>query len=180
MEKESHDKNEAPRKVGKERRKEKYRRKRRKEPTTLPEELETYICTVEECRKVCKSKAGLVNHTKRMHEKSSQKVTFKCNICNKIFQYETNLVSHTKTCNGIRVENSDFRTCSNCNKRITYGKFARHRRTYRGDRRREKLEPQKCTELSEANTATVMENSPKQIWLDIKILASPEGGGGNL
>ena len=104
----------------------------RGERNQLPEVPETYICTVEECRKVCKSKAGLVNHTKRMHEISSQKVTFKCNICNQIFKYETNLVNHTKTCNGIREENSDFRTCSNCNKRITYNNFARHRRTCGG------------------------------------------------
>ena len=45
-----------------------------------------------------------------------------------------------------------------------------------GDRRREKSEPQEYTELSEADAATVMENSPKQIWPDTKTLARPGGG----
>ena len=104
----------------------------RGERNQLTEEEETYTCSWEDCRKVCMSKAGLVNHTKRIHEKSSQKVTFKCNICNQIFQYETNLINHQKSCNGIMEENRDFRTCDNCNKRITRPNFARHRRTCGG------------------------------------------------
>ncbi len=46
-----------------ERRGRKRNTEERGERNQLPEEPETYICTVEECRKVCKTKAGLVNHT---------------------------------------------------------------------------------------------------------------------
>ena len=59
------------------------------------------ICDGEGCHKVCKSKAALVIHRKRMHDVSSQKVTFKCNICNLIFKQEANFLNHKKAvCGG--------------------------------------------------------------------------------
>jgi hypothetical protein len=53
-------------------------------------------CEWEGCNKVCKSKAGLTVHRRRMHEISSQKVNFKCDMCNLNFKMEANLVNHTK------------------------------------------------------------------------------------
>ena len=65
-----------------------------------PQEETSLVCQFENCGKVCKSKAGLTIHVKRMHEESSQKVDFKCNNCNKVFKQEANLLNHRKKCTG--------------------------------------------------------------------------------
>ena len=59
-----------------------------------------FVCDV--CGKVCKSKAGVTIHRKRMHEVSSLKKTFKCDACDKVFKQEANLKNHMKICMGGR------------------------------------------------------------------------------
>ena len=87
----------------------------------------------DECEENCTSKAGLVNHIKRMHEISSQKVTFKCNTCNKVFQYQSNLVNHSRICEGITVD-PEKRKCLTCSKEYHYKNFARHKKKCGVDR----------------------------------------------
>ncbi|MCP3663552.1 MAG: hypothetical protein GY696_13850, partial [Gammaproteobacteria bacterium] len=57
--------------------------------TLLDAQTQDHTCEV--CGKVCKSKAGLTVHRRRMHERSDQKVTFKCQGCNLHFEFEANL-----------------------------------------------------------------------------------------
>ena len=87
------------------------------------------ICDVEGCYKVCKSKAGLVIHRKRMHDVSSQKIIFKCNRCNLSFKQEANLLNHKKAGCGGATNDDNVRKCEKCNKNISKGNIARHRRS---------------------------------------------------
>ena len=50
------------------------------------------------CGKVCKSKAGLMIHVRRIHEAARK--LFKCGRCQEEFQAEANLKNHKKSCGG--------------------------------------------------------------------------------
>jgi hypothetical protein len=98
--------------------------------TTRTEE-EAFICEWEGCGKICLSKAGLAVHIKRLHNISSQKVLFKCDKCNQSFQQEANLWNHRKACNGIEPDREDQRKCDFCDKYVSKGNLARHKKTCR-------------------------------------------------
>lgn len=89
----------------------------------LPEMSTT--CT--QCDKVCKSKAGLRIHEKRMHEE--QQIQFECKKCNTTFKTENTMKNHTKTCDGGVNTRLGFKWCENCRKEISKTNFARHRRS---------------------------------------------------
>ena len=72
------------------------------------EEVVVFACEV--CGKVCKSKAGLVIHRRRMHEVSKKKKVFTCEGCQQEFGQEANLLNHKKGCGG-PVSGSDRRRC---------------------------------------------------------------------
>ena len=111
----------------------------RGERNLIQEDPDNFTCSWEDCGKVCMSKAGLVNHRKTIHEVSSQKVTFKCNKCHQVFQRETNLLNHIKTCNGEKQEeNRDRRKCSSCKRFISSSNYARHRRNCGGGQQEER------------------------------------------
>ena len=57
-----------------------------------------YDCSV--CGKVCKSKAGLTIHKKRMHMESVLKKKFPCEKCGQEFKQEANVKNHKKRCTG--------------------------------------------------------------------------------
>ena len=52
------------------------------------------------CGKICKSKAGLTNHRRRMHEESDEKKVFKCDKCERDFKKQSDLGNHVKVCGG--------------------------------------------------------------------------------
>ena len=87
-----------------------------------------FICDWEGCGKICKSKAGLTNHRKRIHEISNQKVMFNCQRCGETFKSEANLKNHNKICTGIHAADPDLRQCDICQRQISKGNFARHYR----------------------------------------------------
>ena len=99
--------------------------------TLLDTQTQDHTCEV--CGKVCKSKAGLTVHRRRMHERSDQKVTFKCQGCNLHFEFEANLHNHEKSCTGRETVDSDMRKCNICNREVSKSNFARHRRQCGGD-----------------------------------------------
>jgi ribosomal protein L31 len=113
----------------------------RGERNQLREEPEGFTCDWEGCGKECKSKAGLVNHRKRIHQKSSQKVTFKCNSCNEVFPYESNLINHNKACEGTQSGDTNTTKCATCNKNISKSNFSRHKRTCGGGRQEREVRP---------------------------------------
>ena len=51
-----------------------------------------FACRV--CGKICKSKGGLVNHRRRMHEESMAKKMFRCEACENEFKKKSDLVNH--------------------------------------------------------------------------------------
>ena len=99
------------------------------ERNVIMELEEQWICEWEECGKVCKSKAGLTVHRRRMHERSDQKVTFKCQGCTLQFSFDSNLKNHQKSCTGVITVDPDLRKCGNCGKSFSRSNIARHRRT---------------------------------------------------
>ena len=64
------------------------------ERNTKVEQETVFVCDV--CAKVCRSKAGLTNHKRRMHEVSALKKVFECGKCGKSFSQEANLRNHKK------------------------------------------------------------------------------------
>ena len=91
---------------------------------------EVFICDYEDCRKVCKSKAGLTVHRKRIHEKSSQKVMFTCDRCMDTFSQDANLQNHKKACTGLRALDPDKKICDICNKTYNKKNFKRYYDTH--------------------------------------------------
>ena len=82
--------------------------------------------TCEVCDKVCRNKAGLTIHRKRMHERSSQKIVFQCDRCSETFNQDANLINHKKSCTGLRALDPDKKICDVCNKTLGKSNFKRH------------------------------------------------------
>ena len=80
------------------------------------------------CARVCKSKAGLTVHRRRMHEVSAGKKKFECPVCQESFPQEANLRNHEKICKAGGVLVGDRRKCDICAKEIGKKSFAAHRR----------------------------------------------------
>ena len=93
---------------------------------------DNFICDIDGCDKICRSKAGLVNHRRRIHQISSEKVIFKCNLCNLEFRAEANLVNHRGGCGGAVASRDDLRRCDICQREISKSNFARHRKKCTG------------------------------------------------
>ena len=95
---------------------------------------EDFVWVCEECGKVCKSKAGLTIHVKRMHEISALKKDFKCE-CGQSFKQEANLKNHRKKCGEregeaetARVYKGKRGNCPDCGKEMAKTNIARHRK----------------------------------------------------
>jgi hypothetical protein len=95
-------------------------------PRNITETNDDLMCEEEGCGKICKNKAGLSIHRKRMHNISSQKVYFKCDKCGESFTQQGNLNNHKKICTGLRSENPTNRKCNLCQKEILKTNFKRH------------------------------------------------------
>ena len=87
------------------------------------------VCEV--CEKVCRSKAGLTIHRKRMHEESVLKKKFECE-CGASFKQEANLKNHRRKCQGMveapRVYRGVRGECPDCGKTMSTTNIARHRK----------------------------------------------------
>ena len=84
-----------------------------------------FECNV--CRKRCKSKGGLVIHTRRMHEVPKRKKVFECEGCGQKFQHEANLWNHRKVCGGEEASGSERRKCAR-GREFAKSYIARHRK----------------------------------------------------
>ena len=82
----------------------------------------------EVCGRVCKSKAGLTIHKKRVHEVSEKKKKFVCFGCKEVFKQEANLVNHQKLCRGSAPVEEGKRKCDLCGKAVGKKSFAAHRK----------------------------------------------------
>ena len=92
----------------------------RKEPQ-VPDVV--FACRV--CGFVCKSKGGLVNHRRRMHEESTTKKMFKCGDCERDFKKESDLLNHAKVC-GVAVAAEVGKVKCVCGKQYAKSFFRRH------------------------------------------------------
>ena len=99
---------------------------------------EGFTCRYEECGKVCRSRAGLVMHEKRMHRVHEERVRFECGRCDRMFNAEGNRVNHERTCTGGAQEDErGRRQCGWCDRWIMTGNYARHVRTCEIGRQRQ-------------------------------------------
>ena len=103
------------------------------------------VCRYEECGKVCKSKAGLTMHQKRMHRAPQERVRFECERCGVNVETEGAKANHERTCLGGRVE-GNRRECASCGAWVTKGNYASHVRSCgggdgEGEGREEEREP---------------------------------------
>ena len=114
----------------------------RGERNKVPEQPNNFVCDFEECGKVCRSKTGLVNHRRRMHQISREKVTFKCDNCNIVFQNECNLVNHRGSCGGAVASRAGLKKCGNCQREVSSSNFARHRKVCTGEAEQGRERPQ--------------------------------------
>ena len=79
------------------------------------------------CGKVCKSKGGLVNHRRRMHEQSEIKKKFECPECKREFKKESEQKNHAKVCGGAAASVEGKVKCV-CGKNYSKTYFRKHRR----------------------------------------------------
>ena len=91
-----------------------------------------FICDIDGCGKICRAKAGLVTHRRRIHQISKEKVTFKCDLCNVNFKNKCNLVNHVGGCGGAVASREGLKKCLNCQKEVSSHNFARHSKSCRG------------------------------------------------
>ena len=94
----------------------------------VKEDVMDFVFVCNYCGKVCKSKAGLTIHTKRMHEESAEKKVFVCERCKAEFKQEANLRNHEKICGGEAAADGKIE-CGKCGKRYAKSYIARHKRT---------------------------------------------------
>ena len=78
------------------------------------------------CGRVCKSKGGLVNHRRRMHEESTAKKLFKCDDCEREFKRESDRRNHAKVCGGATATEVGKVKCV-CGKQYSKSYFRKHR-----------------------------------------------------
>ena len=104
-------------------------------------------CSV--CGNVCKSKAGLVIHKRRMHEVSKEKKVFKCEDCGVELQQEANLLNHKKVCGGAEASSPDRRKCV-CGKEYSKGYIGTHKK--------------KCAAALEAASATEVSPTAPRVY----------------
>ena len=86
--------------------------------------VQVFDCRV--CGKVCKSKGGLVNHRRRIHEKSAARKFFKCEACEQEFGKESELKNHSKVCGGA-VASEEGKVKCVCGKHYSKSYFRKHR-----------------------------------------------------
>ena len=102
------------------------------ERNVVVEAQDVWVCDV--CAKVCKSKAGLTIHKKRMHLKSVMKKSFHSDKCGKTFSQEANLANHKKhsvECGDPvervpRTYKGERGPCPECGKTMSKTNIARH------------------------------------------------------
>ena len=86
------------------------------------------ICSAEGCGKVCKSKAGLAIHKKRMHRREEEISKFRCPKCGREFKSENTKVNHEKQCRGTIAADARKARCEKCGKETSKANIARHRK----------------------------------------------------
>ena len=79
------------------------------------------------CGMVCKSKGGLVNHRRRIHEESEAKKTFKCERCAREFKKESEKKNHARVCGGAMASEVGKVRCV-CGGEYEKKSFPKHRR----------------------------------------------------
>ena len=100
----------------------------------------TMVCRYEGCGKVCKSRAGLTMHEKRMHRVAVERVRFECVKCGEQMKTEGAKKNHEKTCLGGAGGTDGRRECGRCARWVTRTNYARHVRVCGGERREEVAE----------------------------------------
>ena len=85
------------------------------------------VCRYKGCGKVCRNKAGLVMHEKRMHRVNEERGRLKRERCGRGFDAKGQRVSHVRSCTGGAYgEEGDRRQCGWCRRWVSRANYARH------------------------------------------------------
>ena len=86
-------------------------KKRMKRNTRMVERL---VCRCEGCDKICKPKAGLTMHEKKMHRVTEERVRFACSICGMNVETEGARKNHERSYTDGEIERDGRRECGRC------------------------------------------------------------------
>ena len=90
------------------------------------------VCRYEGCGKVCRNKAGLVMHEKRMHRVNEERGRLKCERCGRGFDAEGQRVSHVRSSTGGAYGGEgDRRQCGGCRRWVCRANYPWHVRACR-------------------------------------------------
>ena len=82
-------------------------------------------CRYEGCEKVCKSRAGLTMHEKRIHRVAEERMMFECDRCGLVLQTAGARENHRFSCTGGN-QGEGRRECGYCGTWVNKGSYARH------------------------------------------------------
>ena len=89
-------------------------------------------CMYEGCGKVCRSKAGLTVHQKRMHRAAEERVRFPCVRCGRVLQTEVAREIHERKCMNERMTMEGRLVCGRCGRAYSRADMSEHRRRCEG------------------------------------------------
>ena len=76
--------------------------------------VERLVCRYDGCGKVCRSKAGLTMHEKKMHRVPNERVRFACSICGMNVETEGVRKNHERSCMGGEIGRDGRHECGRC------------------------------------------------------------------
>ena len=93
--------------------------------------MEELRCRYEGCEKVCRSRAGLTMHEKRMHRVAEERMRFECGRCGMALETAGAKANHEASCGG-GGRGGGRRECGGCGGWVSTSNYARHRRACGG------------------------------------------------
>ena len=97
-------------------------------------------CMYDECGKVCRSKAALTVHQKRVHRANEERVRFPCVGCERVLETEVARENHERKCMGDRLTVEGRIVCGRCEWVFSRTDISEHRRRCVGMEGREEEE----------------------------------------
>ena len=117
-------------------------------------------CMYDGCGKVCKSKAALTVHQKRVHRVAEERVRFPCVGCERVLETEVARENHERKCMGDRLTEEGRIVCGRCEWVFSRTDISEHRRRCVGMEGREEEED------ANNNDMQVEEEAEEDNWVE--------------
>ena len=119
-------------------------------------------CKYDGCGKVCRSKAGLTVHQKRMHRAAEERVRFPCVRCDRVMETEVARENHERRCMGDRMQMDGRLECGRCGRAFSRTNISEHRRRCMGAN----AEMEEEVEEENNNDMHVEEEAEEDDWFE--------------